>query len=505
MRGAPFDIPDLSGGLDLRSELELVPTNSSPDLMNAVPVLGRRGAVRSRDGSTLFASNLTASDGVARVHSVFAPYLKGVAGGVLNQTLLISYITANATSMQLATVAPGGSATSLGTVAGGIGPYQFVRSVSIDGFGPFYGVSAATNGTGDARSWTGVAGGGLAAWTGRTGTFLPGRSLAWFQNRMFTAGTSGVDLTRRASLRWSDLGDPRAWPGNEVKIGPDEDDEIVALGAVGSYLLVFKRGFIHVVYDSDTGANRRLSGSLGACGAHSVAETPLGLAFVCPNGHVYLTDGNTINQISKGVGPIPLPGTAISPVVPGVIWWNNKIIVTVPDFNTNTTTVWEYDTETSAWFRHQVPAMLNGGLASMYDTSNVERLYAGYRTTGPFAIRVANLFDPATSTDNGVAFNAYWQSGALTHRLWRQVKVSAVRKRLREVHVRGRGPVDVSILKDFSTDTTAFKRTLALGTGAEGEGRVLTPGRARTWAVRFAGTTPWEIDGYTVFADLKDN
>lgn len=137
----------------------------------------------------------------------------------------------------------------------------------------------------------------IGSWTASTGS-LPVTAtnvLAYHGNRMWVGNATSGTGDR---LYFSAVLDPRDWGSNSGYV--DFDGAILAICPCGPYLLVFTTSGTHVVYDLNTGANRKIS-TLSAASMQMVAQGRYGTAYFVANGHVYRTDGSSVVQVSPQI------------------------------------------------------------------------------------------------------------------------------------------------------------------------------------------------------------
>jgi hypothetical protein len=176
---------------------------------------------------------------------------------------------------------------------------NFVEAAVSGGQGPLYGnVNGGTmvhwTGTGNLGSWTAVSGTNTN-WS-YLGSVPVGTILYYHLNRVWIATGN--------TLYWSDIGDPRVWPTqNVIKLDPDDGDQITGLAKLGTNLIVFKRKKIYLIYDDVTGYNRTISTTIGANAPKSIAETPQGIMFMDRNSGPCVTDGKNVTVLGDPVMP----------------------------------------------------------------------------------------------------------------------------------------------------------------------------------------------------------
>ena len=126
-------------------------------------------------------------------------------------------------------------------------------------------------------------------------------ALKTVNNMMFA--TDGI-----STITWSAVSDPTTWPGaSSLTYRFKDGDHISALANLGSSLLIFKQYSIGILNTTSTtvsgtvtlGPLTTLFSGIGALGRDCVDNLPDGrVAFLSPDGNVYLTDGTIIQCLS---------------------------------------------------------------------------------------------------------------------------------------------------------------------------------------------------------------
>lgn len=485
MRGKPVLFSDFTKGLDTKSAPYQVEDGAARDLLNVTAVA--KGSVRKRDGSSVLATAGTTLTGLYPLEVTATKYLIGSGGTVLYS------------------IDAAGTVTTIKTGMTNAAKWWWVSAPSSGGQGPLYGV----NGT-DAQQWDGSAA-TTSAWTATSGNFpTGGKYLASLGNRVWAANVTA----NGSRLQWSQLGDPRVWPAqNSVDLDPNDGDQITGIGTFGPYLLVFKGRKTWVVYDWDTGANRRLSANVGCIAPRSIVETPFGAFFLTPDQGVYRTNGQTLDQVSQKITP------TLDALVPSQRaeaaggFFNDHYYLSVCTAGTTLNRTLDLDLQLGSWWQH---SFAGTQLTRWRSTSDVPLFYSSKAGSG-----VANrLLVPGVLTDEGANFTAYWTGP------WHTYGAPYLRKRLRQVHFDGTGAIQFTVAKsfstvgvlasdiDFSTNVTTFGGTDAFGgvgtfgdPVAVGEARAFTLGVARAWSVQFGNSTnlPFEVDSYTTAITTRRN
>ena len=443
MRGLSFVYGDFRGGLNTKTANYLLEDNQCRDCLNVQST--STGAIVKRNGSVaLGKSSLFPSGGVPR--SLFAVestdtdhFLVGIGGKVVS------------TKSTGSTLADGFSSDT----------WDFAEATDQDGQGPVFMV----NGTNPPQAYNGTA---LTAWTrdsastlGTPDTAVPnGQYLAVHESRVVIAGES----TNPSTLYWSEVQVgvgtlPRRWMiENQQLFDPNDGDVITGIGRVGPNLLVFKKHKVFVVYDLNTGANRRLTTNIGCVSHRSIVETPQGTFFLADSG-VYVTNGSSVQLVSEQITPSLQALTNKSSAV-GVVH-ENHYYLSFPDDATGTVgvdavaPVFDYDLVLKSWWLHNL-GFLGGRVIYDFTTrfnDSVSELY------GAACNDIGQLFVPDTYTDFGSAYPwrwaGPWHAPGIARR--RIIFSPSIRKRLRALRVDGFGRAKLTVNKDFyESDTPVF-------------------------------------------------
>jgi hypothetical protein len=487
MRGTPVRQVDFRGGVNTKASPELVGQNEARDARNVVSTT--RGSIRKRDGCSTFSSPAAECATLAPSEATAARVLVGVT-------------TAN----DIIKIDSGGTAASIkGAATSTVTKWSVASMPPIGGQGPVY----MMNGTDTPLQWTGA--GNVATWTAAAGTLPNGKYIIAHGNRMWVANVPAAGTSDPGStLYWSDLGDPRTWTAANVNmLDPNDGDEITGLGKVGSYLLVFKRRKTFLIYDSDIGANRRISDSVGCCSNRSITETPSGTFFLTLDRGVYRTDGSRMDLVSDNVAPtISALSTTQREGAAGAFFNDHYYL------SAGSVTL-DYDATLGSWWLHDFVA---NQWAVMRFSSSTD-LYAANASVA----KVSKAFVSGTTQDNSANFTAYWKGP------WQTFGAPFLRKRLRGLRLDGIGPLDVYLAQNFQagqslvaagvcpTTSTTFGGTDTFG-GSYLYGDASTTqeakvyglgdgGVSRAWSVVFqaATNTAMEVDGYTMLYSSRRN
>ena len=475
MRGQPVRYIDFRGGLNTLDSDYLVGENECRDCRNVVS--STRGSIRKRDGHTTFSSSFTGSP-----TSMLSLYPVEIAGVI---TLLA---TAGTKIHTISSVGVNADITAALTLTAGT-RWDFAQAPAAASQGPVY----AVNGTDAPIQWTGS--GNAAAWTksgsgeppiGGSSSDRPQFIAAW-ENRVYLARSAN----NRSRIWWSDVGNPNVWPtANVTDLDPNDGEEITGMGRVGPYLLVFKRTKTFLIYDSDTSANRVLSGSVGCIANRSIVETPMGTMWLSLGEGIVVTNGQTVKTISKKIQPTldaaVLAGSAANAAA---AWFNSHYYLAFSSGGGGNDLLFDFDSQLDSWWLHSTA--LND--LAVVPAPSASALYGAEVNAG----RVSKLFVPDATQDNGATFPAYWLGP------WLSFGEPYRLKRVREVNFDGSGFVTVGVGRDFgeAQDFASFRFVQDTGTfGGDGtfggsgyfggsgastqRASIFTPGVARSWSLK---------------------
>lgn len=479
MRGTPFVHGDFRGGLNTKAANYLLEDNQCRDCLNVQST--STGAIVKRNGSVaLGKSSLFPSGGVPR--SLFAVestdtdhFLVGVGGSVVS------------TKSTGSTLASGFSSDT----------WDFVEATAQDGQGPVFMV----NGANPPQAYDGTS---LVGWTrdssstlGTPDTAVPnGKYLAVHESRVVIAGESENPST----LYWSEVQVgtgtlPRRWMvENQQLFDPGDGDVITGIGRVGSNLLVFKKHKVFVVYDLNTGANRRLTTNIGCVSHRSIVETPQGTFFLSDSG-VYVTNGSTVQLVSEQITPSLEALTSNSSAVGAV--HKNHYYLSFPDGVSSP--VFDYDLVLKSWWLHNIGP---SGNRVIYDFTT--RFNDAASELYGVSSDIGQLFVPDTYTDFGSAYPWRWAGPWLAPGQARVV-YPATRKRLRALRVDGFGRAKLTVDKDFyNSDTPVSSQNPngSVSTTLFALPESTTLGSSTTFFGDYDGsTTPPTLKASTTFGD----
>lgn len=497
MRGQAVRFIDFTGGLNTKAAPYLVAENECRDSLNIVSTV--RGSIKKRFGNLTFTSSFTGSPS-------FITSLFGLNTG---STSLIA-----AGGTKLYSISTGGTVTDITGAASlttGL-RWAFTSAPASGGQGPLYGI----NGTDTPKQWTGS--GNIADWTASVGSVPNGTIMCYYKNRVWIAGVPGFP----SRLFFSDLGDPRSWTAtNTVDFDPTDGQTITGLATAGPYLLVFKQSKTFSVYDLNTGANRPVSQSVGCVASRTVCESPIGTFFLSADQGVFVSNGSTLKNVSDKIKPtLQSLSTAVVANSCGA-FFNDHYYLSVPTSGSRNNITLDYDTTTDSWWKHSNTAS-QFALWRPSSASAVE-LYAAQDIASPI---VDKCYVAQTFQDNGAAMT-YSFTGP-----WLSYKAPYLRKRMRQIHIDGRGTWDLCLAVDFLDTEQVIASNIFSGSGSTGStfGGTGTFGGdgafgdiagqtehheysagfpvnnvSRSFSVEFQGTssTDAEIDAYTTMITLR--
>lgn len=489
MRGQPKIFRDFSGGVNALDAPYALNENQCRDVRNCVTT--NRGALRKRDGSQILAT----------LPAVATSLFASVAPRVL--------LAASGTAVYAINSAK--AVTTLSTALSNA-QWEWANMPANGGQGPIYG----SNGF-EARYYDGTT---FAPWTATAGTLPLARYFQVAGNHLFAAGMSSYTTVADpgSALVWSNIGNARDWPAANIALfDPGDGEAITGLGTVGPYLLVFKPSKAWIVYDLDTGANRRLGTNVGAVSNRSIVETPQGTVFLSKDQGLMLTTGQSARRVSDPVLPLL---QAIPPAqranAAGVFHMQHYYLAISQGAGFNDLLL-DYDLKAESWWLHTLPendmAVWDIGTGPILvgakgSAATVRQLFVANQTQD----------DIPAAGGAGTNVSGYWSGPFLTF------DGPEVRKRCRQIRFDGKGRVQVSVAKDFARNAALITEALFSqdtsglygindgslfgvndggfygGTIDIGAARVFTPGVARAFSVVLGNTTSetFEVDSYTM-------
>lgn len=389
-------------------------------------------------------------------------------------------------------------------------PWSFLRLPTSASNGPAFGL----NGTDTPRETDGTLA-GTGSWTATAGSVPNGTAIAYHSNRVLVVGTTAFPYRLYASAP----GDPRDWDtaGNAwvTDFAPDDGSPLIAVASLGSYALVFKERGLWVVYDAETGANRKIADNVGTLAQRSVVSTEVGCFFLDAERGVMLTDGSSAKRVSAQIQPVFDAIAQADLAAADAAYINGHYYLAITSGGVRI--VLDYDTELDSWWVHTVALSALG----VWD-QGLGPVLIGVQEE---SAQLLEVFKDGELEDAGEAFTALWSSP------WHTFRAGNVRKRCREVHLDGRGTVDVYVGRDFEAGSGIDEEAVAFapgdsptfgddaataffgipdpgtfgGTVVIGEGNVYTLGVARAWSLTFLSTASefFEIDAYTMLMNMR--
>lgn len=492
MRGSPIYVgSSFAGGLNTRDSAFEVDITQARDLLNVVGTVS--GAVRKRRGNETFASPSQTLLSLIPVDLGTSRYLIGQGG-----TGFYRVTTGGSVSTITGTTVPTSGAR-----------WNGVQAPAVAGQGPVYMV----NGVDTPQQWTGS--GNVANWAASTGAVPNGKVIAFAGNRIFVAVGD--------SLYWSDIGNPNAWPPENVtQFDPADGEDISGIGTIGPYVLVFKPSKTWLVYDLDTGANRALSRGVGCAAQRSIVETPGGTYFLTLDKGVYVTNGSTLEPISDIIRP------TLEDIVPslrqyaaGAFLNNHYYLACALDSGSSSNDhMLDFDTQQKSWWKHSIHAH---DLAVWRPIADAELYVADSDQS-----RIERCFVNGQSADSSSSFEAYWTSAWLSPSYFRRRIINSpdMRKRLRQIRFDASGVLSLYIARNFvdsfskvadynflGTPTTFAGAGTFGGDGVRGDPagmhqeRAKSLGVQRSFSLRWHSDTssPWELEDYvTIMGERTD-
>jgi hypothetical protein len=497
MRGTPTVRRSFNGGLNTLDAVFDLDGSEARDLRNMLPTT--RGAVKKRPGTQDFLT----SPGYIPV-SMYPSQLPRAL--VVTGTTFISAISA------------AGTATAVVTGLSNNRRWQFINAPANGGQGPVYGMNGV-----DAAYVSSTTTGGL--WTASAGTLPVGQYLTYNQRRALIAGmTSYTTADPASTVVASNLGNPRdftigtnqAWA---VEFDPQDGEQITGLGSLGPYVLVFKPSKTWLIYDLDSGANRRIGQNIGCVAPRSIVETPQGTFFLSKDQGVMIATENSVKSVSDKILPT-IQALAPSQVSLAIgAFWNKHYYLSASSGGSVNDLTFDYDFNTGTWWLHS----LGSTDMAVWQPSTQPLLY----DLRPSAQNIRRLYVPGIVNDNtntsgagGTAFSAYIKPG---HEYF---GLPDVKKRVTEISVNGAGHCRVALSKDFApqeSQLAELQLTTTAGAGVYGTNdgsfygvndgnifgpsspdigmkRIPTPGAARIWGFNFINdySDTFELDSFTL-------
>jgi hypothetical protein len=487
------------GGVNFQDSAYTLKEYEARDARNMVSTV--HGAVRKRQGTVTLA---TISDTLTSLFASSDP-----------STLIAAGLT------KLYKIDSGGVVTDISGAAYTSGvPWEMVLAAGSGGQGPVY----AMNGVDAPRQWPGT--GNFAAWTASTGTLPNGTCMIYAGNRVFVGHPASGTADPDSTVYFSNVGDPRDWPvANVVLFDPNDGDEITGLGTIGQYVLVFKNDKAWVVYDLDTGANRKLGEGIGCVAKRTIVETPSGTFFLSKDHGVMVTDGSTAKPVSNQVLPLI---RSLNPAMRANAcgaFHNDHYYLSFSVGGIRNDIILDYDIQQSIWWVHVIGTAQVGCIDFVrWAPSGDNRLYGVRSSSG----KIDQLWVDGITQDGGETFSGYWNGP------FHLFGAPALQKRCRDIRFDGAGRVSLSIAKDFANtadlwlDQTFGIETVYFGLNDTpatqfgvndsptqyyggisdiAQATVPTTGIARAWSICFGNNTadPLSVEGYSMAMQMRKN
>jgi hypothetical protein len=495
MRGTPVLFEGFVGGVNALDAPYLLKDTEARDPTRNV-ISSSRGAIKKRPGAVTFATPGVALTSLAA--SLNPNFLIGAGGTVVYS------------------IAPNGAVTTIKTGMTNGARWEFVVAPANGGQGPIYGM----NGT-DNQQWDGIAA-TTSAWTAATGTLPAGaKYLVYHGLRVWAAGMAayaGVP-DPGSTVVFSNLGNPRDWPAaNVVQFDPNDGEAITAIGTIGPYVLVAKPSKLWVIYDTNTGANRRVGENVGCVAHRSMVETPLGTFFLSKDQGVMLTNGSTARKAPNANNVKPyldlMSGSLRSQAAAGYI--NDRYYLSFSQGGVQNDLTLDFDAKLDAWFVHTLAEQQY----ALWELSGVPWLFGAK----PGAAVVDRCFVDGQTQDNGASYSSLWWGP------FHAFGTPSLRKRVTAIHFDGKGKMAVLVAKAFAKQGQLLANADFTGTdglfgtndgglfGANDGGiyggladvseqKVLTPGVSRAWSLILGNSTAddFTIDSYTFWMRTRKN
>ena len=449
MRGTPYVFGDFRGGLNTKANAYLVEQTQCRDATNVQSTTA--GAIVKRFGTRTVGNTKTSPSIITSPKTIYA------AESLSTDTFII------ASAAQIGTMDTAGT-VAVSSAASTNGYWSVVETTPQSGQGPVF----MSNGTNTPLYFDGTNFGTWTADSSSTATLPNGKYLTIHENRIFSAGASNP-----SALYWSEVQVgvgtlPCRWNQENIQLfDPNDGDEITGLGKVGSNLAIFKKHKVFILFDSSTGASRRLTDSVGCIASRSIVETPMGLFFLSDKG-VYVTNGGAVELISDQITPT-IEGL-INPELCTAIFYKNHYYLSCPSSGI----ILDYDLVLKSWWKHTVAGTVNdfcrrfnGGVEECYLVTEDQQ--------------VGQWLAPNVYTDFGSVYQWSWKGPWITPGEAR-VLYPAVRKRLKALRVDGAGYINAYKANDFY-------ETESIMTPQKADGTASTELFNTTTTTTFGGTT----------------
>jgi hypothetical protein len=286
-----------------------------------------------------------------------------------------------------------------------------------------------------------------------------GQFMVFFGNRIWMTGIkedpSAVWFSELASIgEGGAQADPSQWPrSNVVRFDSSDGHSVTGIGEVGPYLGVFKESKTWIIHDVNSGANRRLSDTIGCVSHRSIVETNSGTFFLTADQGVYLTDGTHLHEMSYNVRPTILSVNPAQRANAAGWYFNNHYYLsfaTGAESKPNRTL--DYDVQLKSWWLHDLTA---NQWAQWTPTAGKPTLVSlPPKVSGG----VAEAFKEGVYTDLGAVYTgkeglaAYFKTNwePFSYYVFRhRIKAPMLKKRMRGIFFNGEGQIAVAVYKNF--------------------------------------------------------
>lgn len=433
MRGTPYVHADFRGGLNTKAANYLVEDTQCRDCLNVQSTA--TGAIVKRNGVTKVADIAAAKS--SNSDTTNARTIQAIEATDAGDHNLVM------TDARIYKTLSNGTVSNATTEVFTEGDWTLVEATAQDSQGPVF----LSNGI-VSRAWNGAT---MVNWTMDSSSTLDAPDSPVPSHRYSIVQDSHIVIAgndqNASTIYWSDVEigvgtKPRTWLAeNQQLFDPNDGDVITGLGRVGSNFAVFKKHKVFIVYDLNTGANRRLTSNIGCVSHRSIVETPYGTLFLAENG-VYITNGNSVELVSNLITPSLLEMT--DQLNATAFYYQNHYYISYPNDG-----VWfDYDLVLKSWWKHSL-----ANNEKIVDFSN------GFAasTEMPYCVtlsgKVGLMFEPNIFEDfeNGYAWR--WAGPWLSPGQAR-VLYPAVRKRLKALRIDGQGQAILTVDKDFYQSNT---------------------------------------------------
>jgi len=337
----------------------------------------------------------------------------------------------------------------------------------------------------------------------KEGKHVPnGQYMVFFGNRIWMTGITGdpsaVWFSELVSIgEGGAQADPSQWPAtNVVRFDSADGYPITAIGSTGPYLCVFKEFATWVIHDLNTGANRRLSDTVGCIAQRSVVETNGGTFFLTANMGVYLTEGSRLHEMSYNIRPTILGINPAKRTLAAGAYYNNHYYLS---FASGTSAVAnrtvDYDVQLKSWWLHD---LTSNQWVTWEPANGKVGLYAI-----PPAVRagVVQAFVPGVYTDRESVYTgtgvlaAYWLSPwePFAYYIFRhRIKAPFLKKRIRQIFFNGEGQIIPLVYKNFLEGGRQEPATIGNQSQAEPEVPTNFDANEEEWG---EGSGEWGVEG----------